>query len=171
MLVVFAPCPQVLTRGREISKKQWSLVRVAVVSMVGSTYIGRIFFGSSSSEVLWDVDARPSELGSWLKALPAHACSPCPGRCQWLSAQPCMLCLPCMHAGDSIWLALKAQCPIYVAKHVWEAHATPLRELQEHKAQEQQAGAGEAADSDPIAIRCVELVLVEWLAALCSADP
>lgn len=57
---------QVLERGQELSKREWKLVRVAIVEMRDSTYIGRIFFGDrESGESVYDMDCRPSD-GLWL---------------------------------------------------------------------------------------------------------
>ena len=62
----YAPC-QVLERGQQVTevggrRSKWRLVRVAVVALSGSTYIGRLFFGDSDTdEVVWDCDARPSD--------------------------------------------------------------------------------------------------------------
>eukprot|EP00884_Botryococcus_braunii_P000107 jgi/Botrbrau1/10097/Bobra.20_2s0005.1 len=56
---------QVLERGQAISKKEWKVVRVAVVALGDQTYIGRIFFGDSDGNVVWDCDCRPSD-GCWL---------------------------------------------------------------------------------------------------------
>lgn len=55
-----------LERGQEISKREWKLIRVAIVAMENSTYIGRLFFGDKETgEVVWDCDCRPSD-GMWL---------------------------------------------------------------------------------------------------------
>ena len=55
-----------LERGQEISKREWKLIRVAIVEMQNSTYIGRLFFGDKETgEVVWDCDCRPSD-GLWL---------------------------------------------------------------------------------------------------------
>ena len=57
---------QVLERGQELSKREWKLIRVAIVEMRDSTYIGRIFFGDcESGESVYDMDCRPSD-GLWL---------------------------------------------------------------------------------------------------------
>ena len=57
---------QVLERGQEISKREWKLIRVAIVEMRDNTYIGRIFFGDrDSGESVYDIDCRPSD-GLWL---------------------------------------------------------------------------------------------------------
>lgn len=57
---------QVLERGQEISKREWKLIRVAIVDIKNSTYIGRLFFGDKETgEVVWDCDCRPSD-GLWL---------------------------------------------------------------------------------------------------------
>ncbi|GAB4822430.1 hypothetical protein N2152v2_009476 [Parachlorella kessleri] len=81
----------ILERGREISKRDWQLVRVAIVELRGSVFIGRLFFGDpASGHVVWDCDSRPS---------------------------------------DSIWLALKAKCPLFVNKEVWAENATSLKEI------------------------------------------
>jgi hypothetical protein len=56
----------VLERGQEISKREWKLIRVAIVDIQNSTYIGRLFFGDrETGEVVWDCDCRPSD-GMWL---------------------------------------------------------------------------------------------------------
>ncbi len=55
-----------LERGQEISKREWKLIRVAIVDIQNSTYIGRLFFGDrETAEVVWDCDCRPSD-GMWL---------------------------------------------------------------------------------------------------------
>lgn len=57
---------KVLERGQEISKREWKLIRVAIVDIKNSTYIGRLFFGDKETgEVVWDCDCRPSD-GLWL---------------------------------------------------------------------------------------------------------
>lgn len=56
-----------LERGQEVTEaggrlSKWRLVRVAVVALSGSTYVGRLFFGDSDTgEVVWDCDVRPSD--------------------------------------------------------------------------------------------------------------
>ena len=56
----------VLQRGMAISKREWTVLRVAVVGMTQSAYLGRIFFGNKvTGEVCWDVDSRPSD-ATWL---------------------------------------------------------------------------------------------------------
>ena len=57
---------QVLQRGQELSKREWKVVRVAIVDMTNKTYIGRLFFGDKETgETVWDIDCRPSD-GIWL---------------------------------------------------------------------------------------------------------
>ncbi len=56
---------QVLERGQEISKRDWRVVRVAIVELRQQTYIGRLFFGDDAGVVMWDCDCRPSD-GCWL---------------------------------------------------------------------------------------------------------
>ncbi len=57
---------QILERGQEISKRDWRVVRVAIVDLQQQTYIGRLFFGDADSgAVVWDCDCRPSD-GCWL---------------------------------------------------------------------------------------------------------
>lgn len=59
-----------LERGQEVTEaggrlSKWRLVRVAVVALSGSTYVGRLFFGDSDTgEVVWDCDVRPSDGGT-----------------------------------------------------------------------------------------------------------
>ena len=48
-------------RGQDISKREWKLVRGAVVELRGNTYVGRLFFGDSEGNVVWDCDCRPSD--------------------------------------------------------------------------------------------------------------
>lgn len=49
-------------RGRSISKRDWTLLRVAVVACVNDVYYGRLFFGDpETQQVLWDCDVRPSD--------------------------------------------------------------------------------------------------------------
>lgn len=63
---------QVLERGQEISKRDWKLIRVAIVEMKDNTYIGRIFFGDKESgESVYDLDCRPSD-GLWLCLKACH---------------------------------------------------------------------------------------------------
>ncbi|KAK9906754.1 hypothetical protein WJX75_007449 [Coccomyxa subellipsoidea] len=57
---------QVLQRGQDISKRDWKVLRVAIVELRDSTYIGRLFFGDADTgNVVWDCDCRPSD-GCWL---------------------------------------------------------------------------------------------------------
>ena len=57
---------QILQRGQEISNRDWKVIRVAIVAMKNSVYIGRLFFGKKETgEVAWDCDCRPSD-GIWL---------------------------------------------------------------------------------------------------------
>lgn len=63
----------VLQRGRQLSKRDWSLQRVAIVELRGSAYIGRLFFGGEvAGSPAWDCDCRPSD-GCWL-SLKVGAC-------------------------------------------------------------------------------------------------
>ncbi|KAK2078364.1 hypothetical protein QBZ16_003204 [Prototheca wickerhamii] len=55
----------VLERGRELSRRDWRLQRVAIVALRGDAYIGRAFFGDASGQTAWDCDCRPSD-GCWL---------------------------------------------------------------------------------------------------------
>lgn len=49
-------------RGKQISKRDWTLLRVAVVACVNDVYYGRLFFGDpDTQEVMWDTDVRPSD--------------------------------------------------------------------------------------------------------------
>lgn len=53
---------RVLDQARSVSKKDWTIVRVAIISLAESTFIGRIFFGDrESNEISWDCDCRPSD--------------------------------------------------------------------------------------------------------------
>lgn len=55
-----------LERGKEISKRDWTVVRVAITGLADSTFLGRIFFGDRlTGQVAWDVDCRPSD-ATWL---------------------------------------------------------------------------------------------------------
>jgi bifunctional DNase/RNase len=68
---------QVLQRGQDISKRDWKVLRVAIVELRDSTYIGRLFFGDADTgNVVWDCDCRPSD-GCWLalKVAPLACCS------------------------------------------------------------------------------------------------
>lgn len=59
---------KVLSRGQEISKKDWRLVRVAIVDLRNNVYYGRLFFGESGPDgdkIVWDCDCRPSD-ACWL---------------------------------------------------------------------------------------------------------
>ena len=57
---------QVLQRGQEVSKRDWKVLRVAIVELRDQTYIGRLFFGDADSgAVVWDCDCRPSD-GCWI---------------------------------------------------------------------------------------------------------
>ena len=59
-------CVQVLQRGQDVSKRDWKVLRVAIVELRDQTYIGRLFFGDADSgAVVWDCDCRPSD-GCWL---------------------------------------------------------------------------------------------------------
>lgn len=45
-----------------MSKRDWTLLRVAVVQCVNDVYYGRLFFGDpDTQQVLWDTDVRPSD--------------------------------------------------------------------------------------------------------------
>lgn len=49
-------------RGRQMSKRDWTLLRVAVVACVNDVYFGRLFFGDpDTKQVHWDTDVRPSD--------------------------------------------------------------------------------------------------------------
>lgn len=53
---------QMWQRGRAMSKRDWTLLRVAVVACVSDVYYGRLFFGDpDTQQVLWDTDVRPSD--------------------------------------------------------------------------------------------------------------
>ena len=53
---------QMWQRGRAMSKRDWTLLRVAVVACVNDVYFGRLFFGDpDTQQVLWDTDVRPSD--------------------------------------------------------------------------------------------------------------
>lgn len=54
-----------LQRGKELSKRDWRLERVAIVELRGMAYIGRLFFGDGAGGAAWDCDCRPSD-GCWL---------------------------------------------------------------------------------------------------------
>ena len=62
-LLPLAPaCLQMWQRGRNLSKRDWTLLRVAVVACVNDVYYGRLFFGDpDTQQVLWDTDVRPSD--------------------------------------------------------------------------------------------------------------
>lgn len=58
---------QVLTRMRE-TQPGWRVLRVAIVEIRQSTYIGRIFFGEGEGDdavTHWDCDVRPSD-ATWV---------------------------------------------------------------------------------------------------------
>ena len=49
-----------------MSKRDWKVLRVAIVELRDQTYIGRLFFGDADSgAVVWDCDCRPSD-GCWI---------------------------------------------------------------------------------------------------------
>lgn len=53
---------QMWQRGRAMSKRDWTLLRVAVVQCVNDVYYGRLFFGDpDTQQVMWDTDVRPSD--------------------------------------------------------------------------------------------------------------
>lgn len=53
---------QMWQRGRQMSKRDWTLLRVAVVACVNDVYFGRLFFGDpDTKQVHWDTDVRPSD--------------------------------------------------------------------------------------------------------------
>ncbi|KAF8067229.1 hypothetical protein HT031_002276 [Scenedesmus sp. PABB004] len=53
---------QMWQRGRTISRRDWTLLRVAVVACVNDVYYGRLFFGDpETGAVHWDCDVRPSD--------------------------------------------------------------------------------------------------------------
>jgi bifunctional DNase/RNase len=55
-----------MQRGQAISKREWKLLRVAVVGVTDHAYVGRLFFGDSETgKVVWDCDCRPSD-ACWL---------------------------------------------------------------------------------------------------------
>jgi bifunctional DNase/RNase len=63
---------RIMKRGQAISKRDWTVLHVAVVGTSGNAYIARIFFGNQiTGEVAWDCDARPSD-ATWL-AIKANA--------------------------------------------------------------------------------------------------
>lgn len=56
------PAVQMWQRGRQMSKRDWTLLRVAVVACVNDVYFGRLFFGDpDTKQVHWDTDVRPSD--------------------------------------------------------------------------------------------------------------
>lgn len=59
-----------------MSKRDWKVLRVAIVELRDQTYIGRLFFGDADSgAVVWDCDCRPSD-GCWLALkVPATCCT------------------------------------------------------------------------------------------------
>lgn len=100
---------KVLTRGQEISKRDWRLARVAIVELRNNVYYGRLFFGEEGSDrVVWDCDCRPS---------------------------------------DACWLSLKAECPIFIKKDVWEAHSVAVSDLMSSQEEGSGSSAGVAAVS------------------------
>ena len=57
---------QILQRGKEVSKQNWELLRVAVVDLQEYVFLGRLFFGDGATgEQVWDCDCRPSD-ACWL---------------------------------------------------------------------------------------------------------
>lgn len=64
-----------------MSKRDWTLLRVAVVACVSDVYYGRLFFGDpDTQQVLWDTDVRPSDatflalkVGGWVLQLKLKA--------------------------------------------------------------------------------------------------
>ena len=78
----------VLGRGRELSSRDWSHLRTAIVDLQDSVFIGRMFFGDpEGEEALWDCDCRPSD-GIWMalksqRPIYVH-------RHVWESARACM---------------------------------------------------------------------------------
>jgi bifunctional DNase/RNase len=51
-----------LEQAKSVSEKDWSMIRVAITDISESTFIGRIYFGDSTSqEISWDCDCRPSD--------------------------------------------------------------------------------------------------------------
>jgi bifunctional DNase/RNase len=56
----------VLERGQQISKRDWKLLRIAIVDLRNNTFYGRLFFGDPTTGVaVWDCDCRPSD-AIWL---------------------------------------------------------------------------------------------------------
>ena len=98
---------KVLSRGRRLSRREWSLVRVAVVDVDGRSgaFVARLFFGgkglASSSKtspprspsdpvVTWETRARPSE---------------------------------------AAWLAHRFDAPLFVRRDIFNSRCSPLGEL------------------------------------------
>lgn len=53
---------QMWERGQAISKRDWTLVRCAIVRLANDVYEARLFFGDpETKEVVWDCDCRPSD--------------------------------------------------------------------------------------------------------------
>jgi bifunctional DNase/RNase len=56
----------VLERAEAVDGEGWSVLRVAVVGMTSTAFVGRLWLGSSATgEVFWDCDIRPSD-ATWL---------------------------------------------------------------------------------------------------------
>jgi len=57
---------RLIERGQQISKRDWKVLRVAIVALRDAVYIGRLFFGDAQTgEVVYDCDCRPSD-ACWL---------------------------------------------------------------------------------------------------------
>lgn len=57
---------QIVQRGQAISKRDWTILRVAIVELKNEIYIGRMFFGDKhTQQVMWDCDCRPSD-ATWV---------------------------------------------------------------------------------------------------------
>ena len=61
-----------LERGQEISKKDWKLLYVAVVSIVDNAYVARLFFGDAETGAL-PIPSTPSLTPKLLKQLSSRS--------------------------------------------------------------------------------------------------
>ena len=138
----------VLQRGQGLSKRAWHLQRVAVVDEKGGAYVARLFFGPPGGD---DDDGAFLPPSSWeLRCRPS----------------------------DASWLALQADCPLYVRRDLFDARAAPLDVLLAAVDDDDDEGAASDSDDDDGTVSSIPLTPVEppppavaHVASLSPGDP